>query len=349
MKLVTYRGDFGPRAGVLDPAAGTVTDAGAALGEPAGVAVADLIARWGDVAAPLAAAARAAAAAGGGAPGPGPLPLPLPLPLPDVTLLAPIPEPARNVMCVGKNYRDHSAEFARSGFDASGGASGDTSGPGGAPDSPSRPVIFTKSAGSVIGPGDAIDPHTDLTSGLDYEAELAVIIGPGDSASPGASGIRGISAERAWAHVWGYTIINDVTARDLQRDHKQWFLGKSLDTFCPMGPWAVTADEVDATSLSVRCWVNGELRQKASTRDLIFGIPELIATLSAGITLHPGDIIATGTPAGVGIGFTPPRFLVPGDEVTVEIEGLGTLTNPVGGARPVGGASAAATARNEGA
>jgi 2-keto-4-pentenoate hydratase/2-oxohepta-3-ene-1,7-dioic acid hydratase in catechol pathway len=335
MKLVTYRGDSGPRAGVLDPAEGTVTDAGAVLGEPAGVAVADLIARWGDVAAPLAAAVRAAAAAGGGAPGP--------VPLPDVTVLAPIPEPARNVMCVGKNYRDHSAEFARSGFDASGGGSGDTAGPGGAPEIPSRPVIFTKSPGSVIGPGDAIDPHTGLTSGLDYEAELAVIIGPGDSASHGASGLRGIPAERAWAHVWGYTIINDVTARDLQRDHKQWFLGKSLDTFCPMGPWAVTADEVDATSLSVRCWVNGELRQKASTRDLIFGIPELIATLSAGITLHPGDIIATGTPAGVGIGFSPPRFLVPGDEVTVEIEGLGTLTNPVGGA------SAAATARNEGA
>jgi 2-keto-4-pentenoate hydratase/2-oxohepta-3-ene-1,7-dioic acid hydratase in catechol pathway len=339
MKLVTYRGDSGPRAGVLDPAAGTVTDAGTALGEPAGVAVADLIARWGDVAAPLAAAVRApavraAAAASGGAPGP--------VPLPDVTVLAPIPEPARNVMCVGKNYRDHSAEFARSGFDASGGGSGDTSGPGGAPESPSRPVIFTKSAGSVIGPGDAIDPHTDLTSGLDYEAELAVIIGPGDSASHGASGVRNIPAERAWAHVWGYTIINDVTARDLQRDHKQWFLGKSLDTFCPMGPWAVTADEVDATSLAVRCWVNGELRQEASTRDLIFGIPELIATLSAGITLHPGDIIATGTPAGVGIGFTPPRFLVPGDEVTVAIEGLGTLTNPVGGA-------SAATARNEGA
>jgi 2-keto-4-pentenoate hydratase/2-oxohepta-3-ene-1,7-dioic acid hydratase in catechol pathway len=260
------------------------------------------------------------------------------VPLADVTLLAPIPEPARNVMCVGKNYRAHSAEFARSGFDASGG-SGDTAGSGGAPEIPSRPVIFTKSPGSVIGPGDAIDPHTGLTSGLDYEAELAVIIGPGG---------RGIPAERAWAHVWGYTIINDVTARDLQRDHKQWFLGKSLDTFCPMGPWAVTADEVDATSLSVRCWVNGELRQKASTRDLIFGIPELIATLSAGITLHPGDIIATGTPAGVGIGFTPPRFLVPGDEVTVEIEGLGTLTNPVGGASPAGGTSAAAAASNEG-
>ncbi|MCL2585599.1 MAG: fumarylacetoacetate hydrolase family protein [Streptosporangiales bacterium] len=298
MKLVTYRGDSGPRAGVLDSGTSTVTDAGTALGEPAGVAVADLVARWDTVAATLAGGIRKAP---GG------------VPLTDLTLLAPVPVPARNIMCVGKNYRDHSAEFARSGFDASGG-------PDGAPEIPSRPVIFTKSPGSVIGPGEPIDPHARLTSSLDYEAELAVIIGPGG---------RGIPAGRAWDHVWGYTIINDVTARDLQRDHKQWFLGKSLDTFCPMGPWAVTADEVNATSLDVTCHVNGELRQKASTRDLIFGIPELIETLSAGITLRPGDIIATGTPAGVGIGFTPPRFLTDGDVVTVEIEGLGTLTNPV--------------------
>lgn len=295
MKLVTYRGKSGPRAGVLHPGTDTVIDAGTVLGEASGVSLADLVARWDSVGARLAAGVETAA------------------PLADVTLLAPFPEPARNVMCVGKNYREHSAEFARSGFDASGGAAG-------APEIPARPVIFTKSPGSVIGPGDPIDPHAGLTSGLDYEAELAVIVGPGG---------RGIPADRAWEHVWGYTIINDVTARDLQRDHKQWFLGKSLDTFCPMGPWAVTADEVDATSLSVTCHVNGELRQKANTRDLIFGIPELIETLSAGITLRPGDIIATGTPAGVGIGFSPPRFLAPGDVVTVEIEGLGTLTNPV--------------------
>jgi 2-keto-4-pentenoate hydratase/2-oxohepta-3-ene-1,7-dioic acid hydratase in catechol pathway len=291
MKLVTYHDGQGPRAGVLAADGEAVFDAGRLLGEPAGVGLLDLIGRWDNVAARLAAGQTE------------------PFPLSSVRLLAPIPEPARNVMCVGKNYRDHSAEFARSGFDADPGA-----------DIPARPVIFTKSPGSVIGPGDSIDPHLSLTRGLDYEAELAVIIGPGG---------RGIPAQRAWDHVWGYTIINDVTARDLQRDHKQWFLGKSLDTFCPMGPWAVTADEADASALSVRCWVNGELRQKASTRDLIFGIPELIETLSAGLTLRPGDIIATGTPAGVGLGFSPPRFLAPGDVVTVEIEGLGTLTNPV--------------------
>lgn len=298
MKFVTYQGDEGPRSGVLAPDGEAVYDAGRLLGEDAGAGLLDLIGRWDEVADRLA-ARRAGAAA-------------QPVPLSSVRLLAPIPSPQRNVICVGKNYRDHSAEFARSGFDASGGQA----------DSPvpDRPVFFTKSPGSVIGPDAGIDPHQGLTSSLDYEVELAVIIGPGG---------RGIPAELAWEHVWGYTMINDVTARDLQRDHKQWFLGKSLDTFCPMGPWAVTADEIDATDLTVRCWVNGELRQKASTRDLIFGIPELIATLSAGITLEPGDIIATGTPAGVGIGYSPPRFLSPGDVVAIEISGLGTLTNHV--------------------
>jgi 2-keto-4-pentenoate hydratase/2-oxohepta-3-ene-1,7-dioic acid hydratase in catechol pathway len=298
MRLVTYQRDEGPRCGILDPGGDDVYDAGRLLGEDAGVGLLQLIGRWEDVAGRLG-APRAGSAAD-------------PVPLSSVSLLAPIPSPPRNVMCVGKNYRDHSAEFARSGFDASGGQDG--------PSAPARPVFFTKSPGSVIGPGDPIDPHAGLTSALDYEAELAVIIGPGG---------RGIPAGRAWEHVWGYTIVNDVTARDLQRDHKQWFLGKSLDTFCPMGPWAVTADEVDATALAVRCWVNGEQRQKASTGDLIVGIPELIAALSAGVTLRPGDIIATGTPAGVGIGFSPPRFLAPGDEVTIEISGLGTLTNHV--------------------
>jgi 2-keto-4-pentenoate hydratase/2-oxohepta-3-ene-1,7-dioic acid hydratase in catechol pathway len=298
MKLVMYRGDTGPRGGVLDPDGEAVFDLGQLLGEEAG-SVVDLIGRWTDVSARITERLAASAAQ--------------PVPLSSLSLLAPIPCPARNVMCVGKNYRDHSAEFARSGFDASGDRDG--------PAVPARPVFFTKSSGSVIGPGAPIDPHRGLTSSLDYEAELAVIIGRGG---------RGIPASQAWEHVWGYTIINDVTARDLQRDHKQWFLGKSLDTSCPMGPWAVTAEEVDATALTVRCRVNGELRQKASTRDLIFGIPELIETLSAGLTLRPGDIIATGTPAGVGIGFSPPRFLAPGDVVEIDISGIGTLTNPVG-------------------
>jgi 2-keto-4-pentenoate hydratase/2-oxohepta-3-ene-1,7-dioic acid hydratase in catechol pathway len=296
MRLVTYRGGQSPRAGVLDADGEAVFDVCRLLGEDpdAGVSLLDVIERWDEAAARLAAPAGEA------------------LPLSSLALLAPLPRPARNVMCVGKNYRDHSSEFARSGFDASSG--------GGDAALPEHPVFFTKVPESVIGPGAPIDPHRDLTHSLDYEVELAVIIGRGG---------RGITAEQAGQHVWGYTIINDVTARDLQRDHKQWFLGKSLDTFCPMGPWAVTADEVDATDLTVRCWVNGELRQKANTRDLVFGIPELIATLSAGITLRPGDIIATGTPAGVGIGFSPPRFLVPGDVVSMEITGLGTLTNPV--------------------
>jgi len=160
----------------------------------------------------------------------------------------------------------------------------------------------------------------EITSSLDYEVELAVIIGRGG---------RGIRKSEAMRHVWGYTIINDVTARDWQRKHKQWFLGKSFDTFCPMGPIAVTADELDAGNLEVKCWVNGELRQNANTRDLIFDVPTIIETISAGITLYPGDIIATGTPEGVGIGFNPPKFLKSGDVVAMEITGLGRLQNTV--------------------
>lgn len=227
-------------------------------------------------------------------------------------LLAPIPRPRRNVFCVGKNYHEHAAEFANSGFDTSA-AKGETA--------PEFPVIFTKPPSSIVADGDPVLRFADVTQQLDYEAELAVVIG-----GPG----RGIAPADALAHVWGYTIVNDVTARDLQQRHRQWFLGKSMDTFCPMGPWIVTADEVgDPTNLEVRCWINGELRQHANTRDLIFDIPTIIATISAGITLQPGDIIATGTPAGVGIGFKPPRFLNPGDVMKIAIDRLGTLTNTV--------------------
>jgi 2-keto-4-pentenoate hydratase/2-oxohepta-3-ene-1,7-dioic acid hydratase in catechol pathway len=130
-------------------------------------------------------------------------------------------------------------------------------------------------------------------------------------------------------HVWAYTAINDVTARDWQQRHKQWFLGKSFDTFCPMGPWVVTADELDVNDISVKCWVNQELRQSSNSKDLIFNIPKLIETISAGITLYPGDIIATGTPAGVGLGFKPPKYLAPGDIVKLEIGGVGVLENPL--------------------
>lgn len=236
------------------------------------------------------------------------------MPVAEVTLVAPIPHPPRNVFCIGRNYADHAAEFHKSGYDASGGGAAQ----------PDAPVFFTKPASSIIGPDASIDPHTGLTSELDYEAELGVIVGRGG---------RNITRANALDHVWGYTIINDVTARDLQKKHKQWFLGKGLDTFCPMGPWAVTADEVGTSPLEITCHVNGEERQRASTADLIFDIPSIIESLSAGITLEAGDVIATGTPKGVGIGFDPPRFLKPGDVVRIAITHLGTLQNTIGGAR----------------
>jgi 2-keto-4-pentenoate hydratase/2-oxohepta-3-ene-1,7-dioic acid hydratase in catechol pathway len=232
-----------------------------------------------------------------------------PLPLSEVELIAPIPSPRRNIVCVGKNYREHAREFSQSGFEAGAVAGKEID---------SFPAVFTKLPTSVTGPGTTVSLHANVTSSVDYEAELAVIIGTGG---------RDIPPEKAFDHIFGYTIVNDVTARDRQKNHKQWFLGKTLDGFCPMGPWITTADEVDAENLDIKCWVNGELRQNANTRDLIFDIPTLVATISAGTTLLPGDIIATGTPAGVGIGFDPPKFLVPGDTVLVTIAGLGELSN----------------------
>lgn len=232
------------------------------------------------------------------------------IPLDAVQLLAPIPVPARNIFCVGKNYARHAREFTRSGFDTDQTA-----------DVPASPIVFSKTPQTVIAHGESVWDAQGVSDALDYEAELAVIIGQGG---------RGIPYDKAWQHVWGYTIINDVTARDWQKRHQQWHMGKSFDTFAPMGPVAVTADEIDGTNLDLTCWINGELRQQANTRDLIFDIPSLIATLSAGITLIPGDIIATGTPEGVGIGFTPPRFLKRGDIMTIEITGIGRLENRVG-------------------
>jgi 2-keto-4-pentenoate hydratase/2-oxohepta-3-ene-1,7-dioic acid hydratase in catechol pathway len=232
--------------------------------------------------------------------------------LSSVKLKAPVPVPLRNIMCVGKNYHDHAKEFSASGFDSSSTGAADAI--------PTAPIIFTKVPQSVIGPDEPIRYPTGVSDQLDYEAELAVIVGKGG---------RGIAMADAMKHVWGYTIVNDVTARDLQARHKQWFLGKSMDSFAPMGPWCVTADEVDLASAGIRCWVNGELRQNAKIADLILDIPTLISTISAGITLMPGDIIATGTPAGVGIGFKPPKFLKKGDTVAMEVDGIGRLTNPV--------------------
>ncbi|MBF8193651.1 fumarylacetoacetate hydrolase family protein [Nonomuraea sp. K274] len=297
MKLVTYRYEGRESLGALDTERNVIREVTGPGGMDSGADLQTLIRRWDALPA-------------GRPPVNG-----TEIPLDAVTLRAPMPRPSRNIFCVGKNYHDHSAEFAGSGFDGSDDGTGNPSGV------PALPIFFTKATGSVIGPGEVIEPHAGVTDALDYEVELAVIIGTGG---------RGISKEDSWRHIWGYTIINDVTARDLQRDHKQWFLGKSLDTFCPMGPWAVTADEVEPTNLTVECWVNGELRQSSNTRDLIFDIPTLISTLSAGITLQPGDIIATGTPAGVGLGFDPPRFLRPGDVVSMRIGELGTLTNPIG-------------------
>jgi 2-keto-4-pentenoate hydratase/2-oxohepta-3-ene-1,7-dioic acid hydratase in catechol pathway len=231
--------------------------------------------------------------------------------LDEVELLAPIPRPERNVICIGKNYFEHAEEFGRSGYDAS-------AAPGAA--QPEKPIFFTKAPSSVVGPGAAIEAHAGLTAELDYEAEVAIVL---------ARGGRGIRPEDAYSHIGFYTAANDVTARDLQRAHRQWFLGKSLDGSCPLGPWLVSPDEIDVSNTAVSCYVNDELRQQAKLTELIFDIPTIIATLSAGLTLQPGDVILTGTPAGVGIGFTPPRFLVPGDTVRVEVSGVGALVNTV--------------------
>jgi len=230
--------------------------------------------------------------------------------LKELEILAPLPRPPRNIFCVGKNYHAHAREFTRSGFDSSAKDDSDAI--------PKTPIIFSKVPECVIANEAPIRYPAGISDKVDYEAELALVIGK--------SG-RGIRKADAYSHVFGYMIANDMTARDLQARHSQWLIGKSLDTFCPMGPWLVTADAIDPSDLTVRCWVNDELRQEANTADLIFDIPTLIETLSAGITLHPGDILATGTPAGVGIGFDPPRYLSPGDRVTIEISKLGRLSN----------------------
>jgi 2-keto-4-pentenoate hydratase/2-oxohepta-3-ene-1,7-dioic acid hydratase in catechol pathway len=183
------------------------------------------------------------------------------LALSEVKLLAPIATPARNIICVGKNYGEHAREFSNSGFEAGAvkGAEIDE-----------YPAVFSKGPNTVVGPHDDVNLHAHITSSVDYEVELALIIGKGG---------RDISKADAYRHIFGYTIVNDVTARDRQKNHKQWFLGKTLDTFCPMGPWITTSDELDPENLDVKCWVNGELRQNANTRDLIFDIPSLVSTI----------------------------------------------------------------------
>lgn len=221
-------------------------------------------------------------------------------------VLAPIPRPLRNVFCVGRNYHAHAKELASSVFKDNSAKADEW------------PIVFTKVPESVIAHQDTVQLPHGVSEKIDYEAELAVIIGVGG---------KNIKKEDALQHIFGYTIVNDVTARDVQIRHQQWDLGKSFDTFCPMGPWLVTADEIDPENTELNCWVNGELRQSGNTRDLIFDIASLIETCSRGITLYPGDIIATGTPAGVGMGLNPPQYLKTGDQVRIEIKGIGTLEN----------------------
>jgi 2-keto-4-pentenoate hydratase/2-oxohepta-3-ene-1,7-dioic acid hydratase in catechol pathway len=228
------------------------------------------------------------------------------LPVEVLRLRAPL-QPRRNLFCVGRNYRAHAAELAQSVFRDH------------VADGDGWPIVFSKVPECVIGPRDAVRlPGPEVSTQIDYESELAVIIGRG-----GCNITRG----RALDHVFGYTVLNDVTARDVQMRHQQWDMGKSFDTFCPMGPWIVTADELDGRKTRVRCWVNGELRQDGPTENMIFDIPTLIETISRGITLYPGDVIATGTPAGVGMGLSPPRYIQPGDRIRIEVDGIGTIEN----------------------
>lgn len=224
-----------------------------------------------------------------------------------LTLLAPIPRPTKNVFCVGRNYKEHVAE----GYRARGTET----------KYPEFPQFFTKPPTAVIGPDAPFYHDPSVTSRLDYEVELALIIGTGG---------RDIPRDRAMAHVFGFTVLNDITGRDLQRRHDQWFKGKGLDRSCPMGPIVVTPDEIeDLAALELVCRVNGEERQRSTVGQMIFDIPEIIAQLSAGLTLEPGDIIATGTPSGVGYAMDPPQLLKAGDVVECSIAGIGTLRTPI--------------------
>ncbi len=231
------------------------------------------------------------------------------IPLMEVELMAPIPRPIRNVICLGLNYRDHATELKDS-F-------------GKQQQEPGAPVYFGKMASRIIGPGHTIRRHADVTNALDYEVELVAVIGREGTDIP---------AEKAYEYIFGYTIMNDLTARDLQHRHTQWIRGKSLDTFTAMGPvLAHRSLFEDPPELDLSCAVNGEIRQSSNTRNFIFDLPYVISDLSRGFTLKPGDLLATGTPAGVGMGFDPPRYLRPGDVVTCTIERIGTLENRVEG------------------
>jgi len=225
-----------------------------------------------------------------------------------VRLHAPVPRPPKNVYCVGWNYLDHFEEGAKARTQKV--------------DLPEHPAFFSKAATSVTGPHDTIPFNANVSKQIDWEVELGLVIGPGGKNIPEAEATK---------HVFGYTVINDISARDIQRRHNQWFKGKSLDGSCPMGPWIVTADAVkDPDNLRLRTRVNGAVKQDSSTSYLYFKLPRIIAELSLGLTLEAGDIIATGTPSGVGYARTPPEFLKPGDVLETEIEGIGLLHNTIG-------------------
>ncbi|MCA0987747.1 fumarylacetoacetate hydrolase family protein [Guptibacillus algicola] len=221
----------------------------------------------------------------------------------DITLTAPIQRPLKNIFCVGKNYKDHAIEM------------------GSEKDIPTNPMIFTKAPTSIANPNELLSFSSEVSTQLDYEGELAIVIGKDG---------KGISREDAMDHVFGYTIVNDITARDLQKKHGQFFIGKSLDQSCPMGPVILHHSALeDPHKLNIVTTINGEVRQDGNTEDLIFDIRELVSVLSKGMTLEAGDIIATGTPSGVGKGFKPPKFLKHGDKIAISIEGIGSLQNEV--------------------
>jgi len=225
-----------------------------------------------------------------------------------VTLCAPIPVPRRNIICLGWNYAEHAEESS-----SATGIQLDAL--------PEFPIVFTKATTTVNGPFDNINYDERVSKRLDWEVELGVVIGRQG---------RHISESQALEHVFGYTVINDISARDLQKRHKQFFLGKSVDGTCPMGPWIVTADEIEnVQALTLRCHVNGELKQQGSTQQQIFNVASIISSLSQVMTLLPGDIIATGTPSGVGFARTPPEYLQPGDVVACSVEQVGTIINAI--------------------
>ena len=227
----------------------------------------------------------------------------------DAKVLSPIPKPAQDVLCLGINYAAHAVEADRFSREAFGGER-------------PYPIFFSKRVNYSQGPDAVIPSHSRLVDSLDYECELGVVIG---------KDARDVKREDVREYIFGYTIVNDVSARNLQTRHRQWYFGKSLDGFTPMGPCIVSADEISfPPQLGIRCLVNGEVRQDSNTRNLIAGIADIIVMLSEGMTLQAGTIIATGTPAGVGMGMTPPAFLKEGDVVECRIEGIGTLRNVVG-------------------